>query len=175
MKLMNILAGTAFAVLGVTSANATILLHIDETFASGATVVGTVTAANDYSSFTAVDATLSGGSYGSDHLGWIWDPSTNFDTNGGKVYGNFLMDGSQGGGYTYFDTISINYSNPSHPVFDTTGSVLSAYGGNNINYVDPMVHGSISAVPELSTWAMMLAGFAGLGFVGYRRSRAVAA
>jgi hypothetical protein len=28
---------------------------------------------------------------------------------------------------------------------------------------------SLTAVPELSTWAMMLAGFAGLGFVGYRR------
>jgi hypothetical protein len=27
-----------------------------------------------------------------------------------------------------------------------------------------------SAVPELSTWAMMLTGFAGLGFVGYRSS-----
>lgn len=28
-----------------------------------------------------------------------------------------------------------------------------------------------SAVPEPSTWAMMLIGFAGLGFIGYRRSR----
>ncbi|WP_294533013.1 PEP-CTERM sorting domain-containing protein [uncultured Rhodoblastus sp.] len=29
-----------------------------------------------------------------------------------------------------------------------------------------------NAVPEPSTWAMMLAGFAGLGFVGYRRNKA---
>jgi hypothetical protein len=28
------------------------------------------------------------------------------------------------------------------------------------------------AVPEPSTWVMMLAGFAGLGFLGYRRNRA---
>jgi hypothetical protein len=28
-----------------------------------------------------------------------------------------------------------------------------------------------AAAPELSTWAMMLTGFAGLGFVGYRSSR----
>jgi hypothetical protein len=28
------------------------------------------------------------------------------------------------------------------------------------------------AVPETSTWAMMLIGFAGLGFAGYRSSRA---
>jgi hypothetical protein len=27
-------------------------------------------------------------------------------------------------------------------------------------------------IPEASTWAMMLVGFAGLGFVGYRASRA---
>jgi hypothetical protein len=31
---------------------------------------------------------------------------------------------------------------------------------------------STTAVPELSTWAMMLAGLAGLGFHGYRRNKA---
>jgi hypothetical protein len=30
---------------------------------------------------------------------------------------------------------------------------------------------AVSEVPEISTWAMMLVGFAGLGFVGYRRAR----
>ncbi len=30
-----------------------------------------------------------------------------------------------------------------------------------------------SGVPEASTWVMMLAGFAGLGFVGYRRNKVV--
>jgi hypothetical protein len=29
----------------------------------------------------------------------------------------------------------------------------------------------LSSVPEPSTWAMMLLGFAGLGFAGYRASR----
>jgi len=28
-----------------------------------------------------------------------------------------------------------------------------------------------TAVPELSTWAMVLVGFAGLSFAGYRRTR----
>jgi hypothetical protein len=32
--------------------------------------------------------------------------------------------------------------------------------------------GVVEAVPEPSTWALMLLGFAGLGFVGYRRARA---
>ncbi|RBP08718.1 putative secreted protein with PEP-CTERM sorting signal [Roseiarcus fermentans] len=37
------------------------------------------------------------------------------------------------------------------------------------------VEGSTPTVPEPSTWAMMIAGFAGLGFVGYRASRKAAA
>jgi hypothetical protein len=32
-----------------------------------------------------------------------------------------------------------------------------------------------SVVPEISTWAMMLSGFAALGFAGYRASRKSAA
>jgi hypothetical protein len=32
--------------------------------------------------------------------------------------------------------------------------------------------GGATAVPEPSTWAMLLAGFAGLGYAGLRRSRA---
>jgi hypothetical protein len=32
-----------------------------------------------------------------------------------------------------------------------------------------------AVVPEMSTWAMMLLGFAGLGYAGYRTSRRAAA
>jgi hypothetical protein len=32
-------------------------------------------------------------------------------------------------------------------------------------------HGISDAVPEFSTWGMMVLGFAGLGFAGYRRTR----
>ncbi len=34
---------------------------------------------------------------------------------------------------------------------------------------------SLSGVPEASTWALMLAGFAGLGYAGYRKARGTAA
>jgi hypothetical protein len=43
-----------------------------------------------------------------------------------------------------------------------TGQCGIGFGGADI---------SIAPVPEPSTWAMMLLGFAGLGFAGYRRSR----
>jgi hypothetical protein len=39
-----------------------------------------------------------------------------------------------------------------------------AWGIDNVSY-------NYNAVPEPSTWAMLLAGFAGLGFAGYRSSR----
>ena len=33
------------------------------------------------------------------------------------------------------------------------------------------IRGFLHAVPEPSTWAMMILGFAGIGFMAYRRSR----
>jgi hypothetical protein len=39
-------------------------------------------------------------------------------------------------------------------------------------YVNPA--GSVAPVPEPSTWAMMLLGFAGLGYAGYRRRHKLA-
>ena len=34
-----------------------------------------------------------------------------------------------------------------------------------------VIGGVVEAVPEPSTWALMLLGFAGLGYAGYRRTR----
>ncbi len=45
-----------------------------------------------------------------------------------------------------------------------TNISFDAWAIDNVSY-------NFSAVPEASTWAMMLAGFAGLGFAGYRSSR----
>jgi hypothetical protein len=41
--------------------------------------------------------------------------------------------------------------------------------------LDRVAGGVTATVPESSTWAMMLLGFAGLGFAGYRKSRKAAA
>jgi hypothetical protein len=74
--------------------------------------------------------------------------------------------------------------------FDTTGSFSKIsfseqnFGGgyesdnHTVGHYETMGQGtvitltnSVSGVPEPSTWAMMLLGFGGLGFAGYRRSR----
>jgi hypothetical protein len=41
-----------------------------------------------------------------------------------------------------------------------------------VGYTGPGTTETTTAVPEASTWAMMLIGFAGLGYFGYRRCRA---
>ena len=48
----------------------------------------------------------------------------------------------------------------------------AAYG---INDAGQAVGVSSIGTPEPSTWAMMLAGFAGLGLAGYRRAKAACA
>jgi choice-of-anchor A domain-containing protein len=57
---------------------------------------------------------------------------------------------------------------------DIEGSVFAAsFSGGGELHNNNLFDGALppTAVPEASTWAMMLAGFAGLGFVAYRRSR----
>jgi hypothetical protein len=64
------------------------------------------------------------------------------------------------------------YSNGNY--FGITGAYLGAAVGIN-DLGDVVGWGASGPVPEASTWAMMLLGFAGLGFVGYRASRKSAA
>lgn len=53
---------------------------------------------------------------------------------------------------------------------------LQAYPGAGVNFTGTFsVSGPVvAAVPEPSTWAMMILGFAGVGFVAYRRRRTAA-
>ena len=45
--------------------------------------------------------------------------------------------------------------------------------GTSMN-VDNIVVSAVAAVPEPSTWAMMILGFAGVGFMAYRRRKSAA-
>jgi hypothetical protein len=56
-------------------------------------------------------------------------------------------------------------------VFDINNALLTSDPalGEFAGFEDTLGAGTISAVPEPSTWAMMILGFLGTGFVGYRR------
>jgi PEP-CTERM motif len=51
--------------------------------------------------------------------------------------------------------------------FPTTGGAFVLTSAGEATFT-----AATNAIPEPSTWAMMLIGFAGLGYVGYRRARA---
>jgi len=52
----------------------------------------------------------------------------------------------------------------------TAGATVNAALISGISYPGGIaIAASPSAIPEPSTWAMMLLGFAGVGFAGYRR------
>jgi hypothetical protein len=73
-----------------------------------------------------------------------------------------LLNASVGGQFVFGGTITTSYSDP-----NSTFDQISAWG-----YTDgtPVAYLTTSPVPEPSTWAMMLFGFGGLGFAGYRRT-----
>ena len=71
-----------------------------------------------------------------------------------------------------------------HPYSTTTGSIFLTAGAHSFDVqYDQLAYVaaqssfatpsgvSIGSVPEPSTWAMMLLGFVGLGFAGYRKAR----
>jgi hypothetical protein len=64
--------------------------------------------------------------------------------------------------------------------FNGTGSILPT-NANNYSYAQIgsgnyayLQTGTVSAVPEPSTWAMMILGFVGVGFMAYRRKNQIA-
>jgi hypothetical protein len=156
--------------------------YVDLTFQSGATFTGVLTLAPGDTSIEAVSGTLSGyqlGSYGfvgsgSDSIDWVWYLGANFAT-GTDDYGNFLMDGtgSEGvGDYSNYIAFAYNYSDA--PILTLApGESLGVGTGVEIDYNDPMVSGSITAIatPEPGTLLLLGTGLLGLAFVAFRMSK----
>jgi PEP-CTERM motif len=61
------------------------------------------------------------------------------------------------------------------PGFVAAAFARSGAGFDESAWIAATAESEVAAVPEPSTWAMMLAGFAGLGFMGWRGSRKTAA
>jgi len=90
---------------------------------------------------------------------------------------------------TWFSDPALNGGNGNH-VYSTTASAGEAFAGSpagtyvafedlifpgsDFNYFDNTFVFTVAAVPEPSTWAMMILGFASVGYMAYRRRRAAA-
>lgn len=91
------------------------------------------------------------------------------------------------GAYANWGGIEPNNSNPISYAYMNLGGTFANIGGGQwadatngqSSSADPIlgyiIEYNIAAVPEPSTWAMMILGFAGIGFLTYRRRRKFAA
>ena len=95
----------------------------------------------------------------------LWQPSGKA-TNLGALLGSDWTNTEAVGINDLGDIIGYgDYQNGA--VSGISGFLLTPSAGTGVSAVP----GSMAAAPELSTWAMLVVGFAGLGFVGYRGKR----
>lgn len=89
------------------------------------------------------------------------------------------VNGSFGGLFHTPDSSFIVFGPQTYSGDESAPTFLTGvYNGTNLGTgadAKVTISGGASPVPEISTWAMMLSGFAGLGFAGYRASRKMAA
>lgn len=93
----------------------------------------------------------------------------------GIFFGDASVSGFFGTGPVISNIVATVYYDFASPAFYSgSGLTIDAYPGETLTATNgSVVH--ISGVPETSTWAMMLIGFASAGFLAYRRTTAPAA
>ena len=105
---------------------------------------------------------------------WMWVQYA-LDSNCTKVSGSancgnaFLTDGSPNSDDPYGMAFFLGYGELSQNQLDAAiNTVIGELPDYNSSFASS--GGTPGAVPEPSTWAMLLIGFAGLGFAGYRKA-----
>jgi hypothetical protein len=143
-----------FAQLGISSANQlALIVNLSEPGSENPPSVGPYTISlNAFSSTGTPLGTFSGSG------------SQLIQINGG-VGGSGIVFGLDAPQATTLNNLLLT---PGNEVFTVSASFGNAQGGLDVI----QAAGITAAVPEPSTWAMMLLGFAGLGFMGYRRKAA---
>ncbi len=94
----------------------------------------------------------------------VWNVTGNYNAIGISTSDVFYFSAGEGGGWGPIFGPQDYSGSEAAPVFSAgaqTGFYYTPGSNATLTY---------SAVPEVSTWVMLLAGFAGLGFVGYRRN-----
>jgi hypothetical protein len=162
MRYLKVIVSLVAALTLAQAANASIVKDVTLNFQSGAAFNGQVTFADNYSSYNAVNGVLSGGSYGTSNVTWIWS-ATNFSNAGANTFSNWLMNNSSSS-WNYFITFGYHYN---------ASGITSIFSGGtgyghvtNVNYSDPLVSGSVSGptnVPEPTPLVLFGLGVLALG------------
>jgi hypothetical protein len=134
----------------------------------------TITISNVTAPFVATGPTEAAGSVSASPFG-TFEYVINWPkvTGPKPTYTTFSFDMTDAAGLTYNDIVAnsdlIYFASDIIGANGKTGNI----GANS--FTIPTVTGSGSSAPEPSTWAMMLAGFASLGYAGYRGRRSTVA
>lgn len=191
MKLLTILAAgaLAFGALSSTNANATNLV-VNGGFETGDFTGWTIDPVS-YPMYIVTSPVYSG-TYAAQIAGYSYGADTltqTIATTGGDEYTLSFWIYQQNIGPTTFldvtwdgttivsmsypssDSGDIPYVNFTAPVVGTGSDTLQFISANDPGwtYVDNV--SLTSGIPEASTWAMMILGFAGLGYAGYRKTK----
>jgi hypothetical protein len=191
VKIVSALLGCAAAMLAVAAspANATVY-NVNETIGLGS-VTGTITTDGatgmiSPSNFTAWDLQLVGKSNvtseitSADSNAAVWGGGADITADATHVFFNF--SGSDGGFLVFQD--GMGSGNSYWCLNSTNGGCLQSesvvpqnFGDMSAQFVTRSGNQIIAstAVPEPGTWALMLVGFAGLGYAGFRQNRMRAA
>jgi hypothetical protein len=113
----------------------------------------------------------------------VWDIDTITGTvNGSDITGTSTFRGADNelftNGFAFVSTVGISFetaAGQSVNIFSFFGQETPPTGNAYGEFASPGGFGvgtfTLTAVPEASTWAMMVIGFAGLGVAGYRASQ----
>lgn len=152
---------SGFPALSILNNGAVGLLYLNYNPATGMLSQHFLTTANDFVSTS--DTVLASEKSISFFLGDFYD----LTSVGNRFYGIFSAWNVDNGIDASFANVSYQRTYTGTP--GTSGFALDAPGS-----VDPFFFTTaVSAVPEASTWAMMLIGFSGIGFIAYRKKAAV--
>jgi hypothetical protein len=139
-------------------------------FDDGGQMSGTFSVNTTNGAVIAFDITTTTGSI---LAGFHYDEATGF-AGGDLLSGNsFIIQDNEQNRYIQFDFANPLVSGGVNPLLPPPVVGSGSFECNNCVLVRTVLDGGDArtiAVPELSTWAMLLVGFAGLGFAGYRQT-----
>jgi hypothetical protein len=170
-KRVPLLAAGAVAlslIFGSPGAKADIVYTVDATFTDTTMLVGFFSL-NQYGYLSNWDLTTINGGVN----GYVYTPAT---TDLDFCSGNCLSFGRTTP-KAYEGHLQLTFLNPLGGATDPIVPGLVSFENSVFNVGDPPIRyigsGIASSVPEPSTWAMMILGFAGIGFLAYRRRNGV--
>jgi hypothetical protein len=192
VRIVSVLLGCAAAMLAVAVSPATATVYNVNRTIDGGSVVGTITTDGatgtiDPSDFIAWDLTLTGVGAtttitNNDTGAAVWGQGADITADASQVSFNF--SGSDSGFLVFQDGIM---SGNTYWCVDSTSDTCTAseavvpqrYTDSSAQFATlsgvQVIASAAGAAPEPATWALMLLGFVGLGYAGFRQSRTRAA